>query len=53
MYDLIKDTIKGIFLVLFFLVLGVATDFDWRFWLLLSLGLLSIFYRSYRGDYRR
>ncbi len=45
----IKDALVG----LFFLFVGVVTGFDWRFWLLLSLGLLRVFYRSYRGDYRR
>ncbi|MDE0167346.1 MAG: hypothetical protein OXL36_19790 [Bryobacterales bacterium] len=37
MYDLIKDAIKGIFLVLFFLFIGILTEFAWSFWFFVLL----------------
>ena len=46
MYDLIKDAIKGIFLVLFFLCIGILVNFDWFFWLLLLLYVLRPFIKE-------
>ena len=46
MYDLIKDAIKGIFLVLFFLFIGIVVNFDWFFWLVLLLYILRPFIKE-------
>ena len=39
----LKNAFKNIFLILFFLFVGIVTGFDWRFWLLLLLYVLRPF----------
>ena len=43
MYDLIKDAIKGISLTLFFLFIGIVTEFHWIFWLFVLTCVLKPF----------
>ena len=43
MESFIKNAIKNIFLVLFFLFVGIVVNFDWFFWLLLLFYVLRPF----------
>lgn len=40
---MIKDAIKGISLVLFFLFIGIVTEFHWIFWVFVLTCLLKPF----------